>query len=271
MNNRLHIIKLTILAILFIFSTTSYADHVWGNYHWARTRTPFTLQVIDSVTNDWQAMYDQSLIEWANAADIELSTTSANDSNRMRKRCPMANGKIRVCNAAYGFNGWLGLATIGIDPNGHIDRGTAKMNDSYSSYWSIPGEKNHVTCQEIGHLFGLGHTSEDGTSQQTCMDYSTDFNSQWPNQHDIDLLNLIYDHLDSFNSYDDSLDGGGDSGDGGGVCNAPPGKGCNKNNLASVPPMGVRVHKTKNHELWIAPRMDGGLWIHDIRLVPEDY
>ncbi len=26
-------------------------------------------------------------------------------------------------------------------------------------------------CREIGHTFGLGHTSEDGSSQNTCMDY----------------------------------------------------------------------------------------------------
>ena len=54
------------------------------------------------------------------------------------------------------------------------------MNDFYQSYWAIPGEKNHVICQEIGHVLGLGHTSEDGTSQGTYMDYSTDINSQWP-------------------------------------------------------------------------------------------
>jgi len=85
------------------------------------------------------------------------------------------------------------------------------MNDSYSSYWTNPDEKRHVICQEMLHLFGLGHTSEDGSSQQTCMDYSSDPMSISPKQHDYDMLEEKYAHLDSYNSYDDgsSSDGGG--------------------------------------------------------------
>jgi hypothetical protein len=98
--------------------------------------------------------------------------TSSNNSTKIRKRCNATSGKIRVCNAAYGNNGWLGLASINVDSSGHITKGTAKMNDSYASYWEVPNEKSHVMCQEVGHLFGLGHTSEDGLSQMTCKDYS---------------------------------------------------------------------------------------------------
>jgi hypothetical protein len=48
-------------------------------------------------------------------------------------------------------------------------------------------------CQEVGHTFGLGHTSTDGSSQNTCMDYysntsSSDWTSTGPNQHDFDQL-----------------------------------------------------------------------------------
>ncbi len=59
-------------------------------------------------------------------------------------------------------------------------------------------------CQEVGHTLGLGHTSEDGSSQNTCMDYfsntganATSTQSTEPNQHDYDQLALIYGHLDS--------------------------------------------------------------------------
>lgn len=57
-----------------------------------------------------------------------------------------------------------------------------------------------LQCQEVGHTFGLGHTSEDGSSQKTCMDYSTDQRSTAPNQHDMDELSSIYGHTDSYST-----------------------------------------------------------------------
>lgn len=256
--------QLVISSALTLFVSAATAQHSWGSYHWARTANPFTLQVIDSMTTDWDTELDTALAEWSQSGVLDLLKTSADDSKGVRKRCQMVSGQMRVCNGAYGFNGWLGMATIGIDSNGHIVQGTAKMNDSYASYWDIYGEKNHVVCQEIGHVLGLGHTSEDGSSQQTCMDYSSDPNSQWPNQHDFDTLFEIYNHVDTYNSYDDNIVF---SDPGGGGCNSPPGKGCNKN-VAKGPPMGVRVFGNQFHEIWVAPRRGGGLWIHHVRLAP---
>jgi len=58
--------------------------------------------------------------------------------------------------------------------------------------------------QELGHTFGLTHTSENGSSQNTCMDYfsntganATSTLSTRPNQHDYDMLVSIYAHLDT--------------------------------------------------------------------------
>ncbi len=256
---------LGMLAAITVSLSVS-ADHSWNNYHWARTANPVVLPVIDSTTPEWDIELGDALAAWNSSTVLDLAITSANDSSRTRKRCRMSEGKMRVCNAAYGANGWLGLATIGLDANGHIDQGTAKMNDSYASYWTIPGEKNHVMCQEIGHVFGLGHTSEDGSSQQTCMDYSTDINSQFPNNHDYEMLLQIYSHLDSYNSYASGSDGGGDGG-------GPPacrGKGCKKGGAANGEvPRGQLIHRSTREEIWVAPRADGGLWIHHVRLAPE--
>ena len=262
--NRRFLLKAVSVFVMCLFSMSASADHTWSNYHWARTANPFTLRVVDSVTPDWDPVLGTALSIWSAsevlAFDFPFGT---DDSKKSRRRCRMIKGQMRVCNDSYSFNGWLGLATIGIDINGQIDRGTAKLNDSYSSYWTNPDTKNHVMCQEIGHLFGLGHTSQAGS----CMNDSLDPLSQWPNPHDFVQLAIIYGgDPDLYNSYDTGEPPPEDD-----TCNAPPGKGCNKNNpLAEVPPMGIRVSRNGDSEVWVAPRNDGGLWIHHILLVPEN-
>ncbi len=276
MINRINLLAGIALLITGFGVTPAYADNSWGGYHWARSANPLHLTVIDSMTSDWDTELDVALYGdgvkygWDTSVVLALTLEAGNDSNRTRKRCKSQPGQIRVCNATYGANGWLGLASIGLDSQGHIVQGTAKMNDTYSSYWAIAGEKQHVVCQEIGHLFGLGHTSEDRSSQQTCMDYSQDPQSQWPNDHDLDQLLSIYNnHVDN-----DTTTSGGDEGGGGG-CNAPAGKGCNKSGIGTsngeIPPMGVRVHGNNKYELWVAPRKAGGLWIHHIRLAEGEH
>ena len=104
-------------------------------------------------------------------------------------------GKIHVCNASYGANGWLGLARIWLSADGHIEAAVALMNDSYFSTttYNDDNAKQHVLCQEIGHTFGLGH--QGSPKKASCM------NDRWgltsdtftgPNQHDFDMLNQIY-------------------------------------------------------------------------------
>jgi len=136
----------SIACALALLTSTTNADHTWGTYHWARTANPLPLKVIDSVSGGWQGELDIALAEWNGSSVLAMTIDSSNDSNRTRKRCRMKAGQMRVCNAAYGFNGWLGRATIGLDSKGHIDQGKAQVNDSYSSYWSDPDEKRHVMC-----------------------------------------------------------------------------------------------------------------------------
>lgn len=242
---------------LSIAALTASASHSWNNYHWARTAQNFPLQVVDSTTPDWDSELAQTLSDWSKSTALDLTVTGSDDGARTRKRCPAVSGQIRVCNAAYGNNGWLGLASINIDSNGHITQGTAKMNDSYSSYFAVQDERDHVMCQEVGHLFGLGHTSEDGSSQNTCMDYSTSPNSTRPNAHDYSQLDSIYAHLDSYNTYATGSSGGGG---GNGKGNGKP--------MAGQNPMGMRVRKGVFDEVWVAPDGAGGMWVHHVTLAP---
>ena len=203
---RVSLLAAIVLGVLVVGGSTSYANHSWGSYHWARTSNPFTLKLGDNMTTTaWKAALNTASTDWsADTGGNPLNTTVVTGSTNP-KNCRAVAGTVQVCNSKYGGNGWLGLAQIWLS-NGHIAQGTAKMNDTYfgQAKYNNPNEKLHVVCQEVGHTFGLGHTSEDGSSQNTCMDYysNTGVNagstlSTKPNAHDYDQLAAIYAHLDS--------------------------------------------------------------------------
>lgn len=210
-SSRVRPVAVVLLALVAVagISPSAHAGHSWGNYHWARTANPFTITVVDSMTSNWDdnlnAATESGVIDgsrtvidgWENSSVLDILTGLPDDSQRARKRCAAVSGKVRSCNATYGYNGWLGLAQIWLSGD-HISQATAKMNDSYlaSSRYSETN-RQHVICQEIGHDWGLGHTSEDGSDQNTCMDYSNDLGNPSPNQHDYDQLEAIYRHTDT--------------------------------------------------------------------------
>lgn len=201
-------------------ATVVQANHAWGNYHWARTTPQFTLKLGNNLTSaDWRGHLNQTSSDWNSGRSPVLTSVVAGSSN---KRCAMVAGTAQVCNGTYGSNGWLGLASINVTGGTHITQGSAKMNDTYfnTAYYNNPNERLHVMCQEVAHTFGLGHQSEDGSSQNSCMDYfsNTGANagstiSTKPNAHDFDMLKSIYNHLDSFTtvaSFSDTMSSSAD-------------------------------------------------------------
>ncbi len=255
---KLNLITAAVAAgALLTASLAANATHSWNNYHWARTSSSFTLQTLNSTVANGNANWPQLLglaaSDWNTSTKLDLNVVSYANDSTSRKKCSAVSGKIRVCNASYGRNGWLGLASINLDSNGHISQGTAKMNDSYSSSWTgDPNEARHVMCQEVGHTFGLDHQSTDGSSQSTCMDYSSSPNSTRPNAHDYDELVTIYSHTDSYNSFSTSAAS---------FTNAQAAM-TGRNGL------GTLVHKDHFNETYVAPDGHGGLWIHDVILAP---
>jgi predicted Zn-dependent protease len=200
------LLSLAVVATaLAVVSPSAYADHSWGGYHWKRTiDAPLTMNVVSSVTSQWTPSVSTAIADWNVSTVLDLTLVLGNTSSTSRKKCSVSAGQMRVCNAAYGRNGWLGIAEIWLS-GGHIAQARTKLNDSYFSLasYNTPAWRALVACQEIGHDFGLDHQDEamDNTPLGSCMDYSRDPTpNQHPNAHDYDQLVSIYSHLDGSSS-----------------------------------------------------------------------
>lgn len=190
------------LALTFIgFVSVAYANHSWGEYHWARTANPLTLQLGDNVSPSWDSYLATSAIDWSLSGVLDTVVVSGKVKPRT---CKATTGRVEVCSEKYGSNGWLGIAQVYVSGT-HITKGTVKMNDTYfnTSKYNTSAWRNLVMCQEIGHTLGLDHQDEDfaNTNLNTCMDYTNDpSTNQHPNLHDYDMLESIYAHIDSVNT-----------------------------------------------------------------------
>lgn len=203
---------LAALVLFLVAAVPAFASHGWGSYHWGKScaTCAVSLNVYNSTvtTNtSWATHLNKAIFGdttnpnttdqrgWDASIALTLSIVGGATDSSTRSSCPAISNAVRVCNYTYGSNGWLGLASINTVSGStvHIAWGTVKINDTYFNSGYPSTEKRHVMCQEVGHTFGLGHTSENGTSQNTCMDYyqntsSTDWASTGPNQHDFDQI-----------------------------------------------------------------------------------
>jgi hypothetical protein len=189
------------------FAGVAFASHSWGSYHWARTANPFTLKLGGNVTAAWDSYLSTTSADWSLSSVLDTIIVAGQG----RKNCRATAGRVEVCNAKYGNNGWLGIAQIWAIGS-HITQGTVKLNDTYfnTATYNTPAWRNLVTCQEVGHTFGLNHQDEDFSNLPlgTCMDYSNNPNpNQHPNTHDYEQLELIYAHLDTTTTVGASVSG----------------------------------------------------------------
>jgi hypothetical protein len=190
----------TAAALLtLVFPSAAQANHSWGGYHWARTANPFTLQLGDNVGSQWDSALRGASTDWSKSTVLDTTVVAGSTNPR---NCKAVTGRVEVCNSTYGNNGWLGIAGISITGGTHITKGYVKLNDTYfnTPQYNTAAWRNLVTCQEIGHTFGLDHQDENFNNANlgTCMDYTNDpSTNQHPNQHDYDELVIIYSHLDS--------------------------------------------------------------------------
>lgn len=194
------VVIFVLIAMLAAFPLSAGATHSWGGYHWARTSNPFTVKLGDNVSSVWDPILRTTSSDWSKSTVLDTTIVAGHDAGK-QKRCPATAGMVEVCNATYGNNGWLGVASVWANGT-HITQGTVKLNDTYfnTATYNTTAWRNLVSCQEVGHTFGLDHQDENFNNANlgTCMDYTNDpSTNQHPNQHDYDMLQQIYSHMDS--------------------------------------------------------------------------
>lgn len=243
LNHCLTFVALLAAGLTLVFAPAAMAEHTWGNYHWERSSNPITIDHGDNVDpNKW----GDRLLEAANDWDqSNVLNTPVVAGNTKPKSCRPTAGMVEVCSADYGGTGWLGVAQIWADGD-HITQGTAKVNDYYhdNAPYNSYSWKQLVMCQEVGHTYGLGHQNENFDTDETtsCMEYTSDpAGNESPDNHDYQLLEDIYAHLDS----------GGD--DGG--CTGPPGQ-CKS--TSPPPAFGMTLPDFEQWGEMVAITKDGG-------------
>ena len=186
-------------ALLGPGSRPAAADHGWGNYHWARSGDEARVQVVDSVTSEWDATLQRAVARWNRSPVLRgvIAAGSVDD----RRSCTAVPGKIRVCNAAYGtsdvWNGTVGLTTIRTDSAGHLLQAQVRLNETYLKsrssgygYLNDPTAWREVVCHELGHAFGLDHNDGSGSCLRAVIRPGGFFPN--PNGHDYDQLLIQY-------------------------------------------------------------------------------
>jgi hypothetical protein len=196
------------LALASVAATAAGTGHQWGDYRWTASNTPVTLTLsykFAQGTTDWVDYSTKAIAKWEAGSSTygdpltlgslsQASTTKALDANGnfttttvtiTPQDCQPIQAQVLVCAANYGGSeGWVGIAEIDLIPGtNRFAWATAKFNDYYFNagqpnynVYGNDGQRQFVTCHEIGHTFGLGHldTGFYNKNKGSCMDYTAD-------------------------------------------------------------------------------------------------
>lgn len=192
MISRLRVVA-AVSTALVLLASPALAGHSWNGYHFPSDNLSPTvtgetsLAEVPIVVADWQVL----------ATSIQPTYTGP------------GSGDIKVV-AKRGNPNWIGLAQIKVDSGGHIVEGKVTLNSAYANYDNGNGTDNiwkHVLCQEVGHILGLQHSSDD-----TCMNDAFETLGMYttPGGHDGQQLADIYGgHEDGAAGTSDPDDGAG--------------------------------------------------------------
>ena len=176
MNRKLGIVTLVSLFLLVFTVTSAVASHRWGCWKYANA----SINWYNGGTGDYWNIYNEEARtdsnSWHNYTDLSLTPTGSGTTDH-----------INAYNGWYGTNGWLGLAEVVASDGCTVQEGRARLNQSYLDGTYSRTNKEHVACQEIGHLFGLDHQ----TTTTSCMT-NVVLTSPQPDEHDLEMINSIY-------------------------------------------------------------------------------
>ena len=166
------------LFVLAIGLGVAFADHKWDCWVYS----DYAIYWYNGASGTYNTIFEEEAVtdtdSWHNYTDVDLTATTY----------ALQSDTISAFNGYYGFNGWLGLAEITNYNGCTINTGRARLNQSYLEVGYSRTNKEHVACQEVGHLFGLDHNHDD---TDTCMN-DTILSAPQPNSHDQELVNSLY-------------------------------------------------------------------------------
>src|SRR3972149_6001532 len=87
----------------------------------------FNVNLGDNVSSIWDTYLQTTSSDWSVSSVLDTTVVSG---RAFTKTCRATSGRVEVCNAKYGRNGWLGGASIWISGK-NITQGVVKDNDNY--------------------------------------------------------------------------------------------------------------------------------------------
>lgn len=80
------ILAAAIAALTAALAGTAAASHSWGGFHWARTASPFTLKLVDSVDESWKTYLGTTSADWSVSTALDTTIVPGAVDTKTRRR-----------------------------------------------------------------------------------------------------------------------------------------------------------------------------------------